>query len=499
MSSSDVARSQRALDKIGARLGLTPEGKQWLTAAIDPFHDTPLDVKGYPDVNEAASVVQVVKASQTFTVPGGVASGANWDMHIHMFPWEFPGNLWGGNYLTSNNGTQSGGSGTFIYGKSINSNVGPVGFGAGYGGLCVDSCAAGANTFTLDPTGTSVNSPFFATLSPYFTGEYRIIAKGFEVINTTSELNVQGLCTVYRQPCAPIDSAKATLVVDATANTGSNPVYSTGVIDLVQTAMPPASTAEALLLDGTKQWKAKEGAYVVPTLSSMELPPGNNTANAIMRLSSLDPSNVAPPSGYGWAHLTGRGGSTLPAPFQFGIPVSSSTFTTTPIGAGAEDFFNYNHGGAYLTGLSYQSAITVNVIYYIERFPSQQDSELVVLARHSCRNDCVALDLYSEIIREMPVGVPQRMNGFGEWFANAVSSAADFVSPVLSAIPHPVAQAAAMGLRTAGGIAKSFTGKKEAAGMTYSATGSNVSSGSKPKMKIVEIVQKKKKKVTKKK
>jgi len=49
MSSSDVARSERVLDKIGARLGLTPEGKQWLIAAVDPYHDTPVDCRGYPD------------------------------------------------------------------------------------------------------------------------------------------------------------------------------------------------------------------------------------------------------------------------------------------------------------------------------------------------------------------------------------------------------------------------------------------------------------------
>jgi len=50
MSTSDVARSERVLAKVGAALGITPQGAEWLKAAIDPFHDTPLNVCGYPDI-----------------------------------------------------------------------------------------------------------------------------------------------------------------------------------------------------------------------------------------------------------------------------------------------------------------------------------------------------------------------------------------------------------------------------------------------------------------
>jgi len=116
----------------------------------------------------------------------------------------------------------------------------------------------------------------------------------------------------------------------------------------------------------------------------------------------------------------------------------------------------------------------------------------VVLARNSCRGDMIALDLYSEIVKEMPVGVPQRMNGMGEWFADAVSSAADFISPVLSAIPLPMAQTIGAGVKMAGGLAKSLGSKKDAPGQTYSSTGSNVSGkgASKP---VAKPAKKKKK------
>jgi len=129
----------------------------------------------------------------------------------------------------------------------------------------------------------------------------------------------------------------------------------------------------------------------------------------------------------------------------------------------------------------------LNATYYIERFPSQQDSSLVVLARNSCHGDHIALDLYSEIIKEMPVGVPQRMNGMGEWFADAVSSATDFIAPVLSAIPIPMAQTVGAGMKMVGNVAKNYN-KSESVGSTYTP------SGSLPK-KIVEVVKKKKKPV----
>jgi len=320
------------------------------------------------------------------------------------------------------------------------------------------------------------------------TGEHRIIAKGFEVINTTSDLNIQGLVTCYRQPCPPIDSAKSNVFVDQGVSTANT--YKFGCIDMLQTAMPPLSTAEALLLDGTKQWKAKEGAYVVPTLSSDELPPGLNQVAPVLKLSASDPLYVTPPTnGISYAVGLPANGGQVPSAFSY---TPASLEVLRPVQGGPAWFHNFNQAGAYFTGLSASTTLTLNAIYYIERFPTQQDSDLVVLARHSCREDCVARDLYSEIIREMPVGVPQRMNGMGDWFADAVSSAADFISPVLSAIPLPMAQMASKAIGTAGSIAKNIMGKKESPGLTYSASGANVSAEHKNKKKITEIIVKKK-------
>jgi len=264
--------------------------------------------------------------------------------------------------------------------------------------------------------------------------------------------------------------------------------FAFGYPSVLNTNTPPALLSEALLLDGSKQWKAKEGCYVVSTLNSDELPAGANSVNPIMHKSVNDTTTTYP-----WLVQIPHGGGNS-AYTQLPFTISPTSYTISLLSAGNAQFQSFNHSGAFFSGLSNTTTLTVNAIYYIERFPSQQDSDLVVLARQSCRDDPIARELYSEIIREMPVGVPQRMNGLGEWFGDAVSSAMDFIAPVASAIPLPFAQTLGAGMKVVGNIAKSIGTKKESVGQTYAPTGSNVSAG-KPKAKIVVMASKKKKKV----
>jgi hypothetical protein len=487
---SGVQRGQRVLDKIGARLGITQAGKEWLTAAVDPFHDTPLLVTGFPDVNEASSVVQVVRLSSTISAPSGVEG--NWDVHIHQFPWQRRCNGSGGNWSNTVDGDQSTGFGMFLLGSSTTTPTPVASSTCNYGGLVYDAVASGNPTFVYNDTGSNV--PFDTQLQPYLVGEYRVIAMGFEVVNTTSELNIQGLCTVYRQPCGALDSAKTVLVTSGATVNGSTTALNFGYPAIVSTSNPPANTAEALLLDGSKQWKAKDGCYVVPTFNSSENPAGFNPVSVISKLSKSDPTSNT----FSWQYMI-PGGVNIPAFQEIIIPISAANYVVSAIPTGALQFQSFNHSGAYFSGLSNSTTLQLNAVYYIERFPSQQDSALVVLARSSPRLDCVALDLYSEIMKEMPVGVPQAENGFGDWFADAVSSAADFVSPVLSAIPLPMTQTLSGMVKTAGNMAKSIAGKKEAVGQTYSATASNVSAPSKPKSVVTAVTTKKKVQKTKKK
>jgi len=451
MTTTSVARSERLLEKVGAKIGLTECGRDWLIAAVDPFHDTPLRVDGYPDVNEASSVVQTVKLSTNITVPVGVVG--NWDCHIVQFPWMSVTRNQVGVWSNPN----------FPGGGAFNLNTtGPVLNGV-YGNLMIDSVAAGTNTYLT--TETERTTPIQNRLAPYLVDEYRIIAMGFEVINTTSDLNIQGLVTTYRMPFTDVDSAKSVLV----QGTSSGPPVTSvvGYLDLLSTAQVPIDPGAALLLEGSKQWKAKEGCYVVSSLNSQELPTGNAAAAVAMRLDPGDPS---------FNPVTATWSITQPtAGAGVAIPPTTPTNVLIFIAGPSTQVTKFNYAGAYFEGLSNSTTLTLNATYIIERFPSQLDSDLVVLATPSARYDPQALDLYSDIIRSMPVGVPQRLNGLGDWFAEAVSTASDFIAPVLSAIPLPMAQLAAKGVSMAGGIAKKLAPTKppqqSGPGSTYNAAG----------------------------
>lgn len=55
---------------------LNPQSKDWLVAALDPFHDAPLRVEGFPGLENRRSVTTVYKS--TFTIEGGTQITPNY-------------------------------------------------------------------------------------------------------------------------------------------------------------------------------------------------------------------------------------------------------------------------------------------------------------------------------------------------------------------------------------------------------------------------------------
>lgn len=461
MSQSDVSRSERVLNAIGSKIGLTECGRDWLIGCCDPYHDKPLNICGYPDVNEAASVTQVIKLSTQLSAPSGVST--NWDAHIHQFPW-----LSG--IATGVPPPLVAVSDQTVFLALQNNAASP----SNWGGLTIDSVAANLPTYHYG--NSTITHPFDTQLKPYLAGEFRLIAMGFEVINTTSELNVQGLVTVYRYPMQDIDSASTIPLI--ALNQGSGPsANQIGFPSVLKTAAPPDTSGQALLLADSRQWKAKDGCYCVGTLNSSELPTGSNNVALQLSLNATDPISV-----------DGFDALTTPVTIgTIGIPPTSPTNIISFFGVPQTDLTKFNHFGAYFQGLSNSTTLQVNAIYMVERFPTYLETDLVVLAKPSCRCDDAAIELYSEVIRQMPVGVPQKMNGLGEWFSDAVSAASDFISPVLSAIPHPMAQGASAGLKGLAGVTKKIMGPEVAPGKTYQ---SNPMSASKPKPKAKAVAAK---------
>jgi len=239
-------------------------------------------------------------------------------------------------------------------------------------------------------------------------------------VNTTADLYKQGQCTAYRMPQPPAEGTDYIL-----ASGTSSPTGVTGSGSLYSLNVPPASTAQAFLLSGTRQWAAREGAYTIPTFSTSVLPP------------------------YGEPN-TGFDFGVIKSPFVGAS--ASSGFGDLTLFTQEAKHTNQNSTGVFLTGLSSSSTVTLTLNVYVEVFPSPYDTNLVVLAKPSPRYDLVAQEMYAECLADMPSSVMVKENGLGDWFKNAVSKVSQWASPVLSAIPHPLAQAAGAGLRAANGV-----------------------------------------------
>jgi len=201
---------------------------------------------------------------------------------------------------------------------------------------------------------------------------------------------------------------------------------------------PPQNTAEAVLLPGTRTWEAKDGCYVVSSFHTTENP-ATLIAPKMPVITSVDIDD-----------LEGVIASSAVNAMIPGPTVGTSSIRDV-VGF---RIFNIHQSGAILSGLSASTSITINWNVYLETFPSNAEADILPLATPSCEFDPDVLDLYSRVMVKLPVGVPVRENGLGDWFLDAVTSAAKYVGPVLSALPHPIAQGAGAVLTSLGNAGK---------------------------------------------
>jgi hypothetical protein len=378
---------------------ISNDGSNWLKEVLDPFHDSQIPPTGYPDTNVASSVVQVIKKTQNIAL-GSVLNGgvpANWDCHIVMWPMPSQSSAFSGNLELQTIGNNDG----VLIAPHVGSSSGfPI------GGVTAYEVPAGQNTYF----NLGVFDPFQSTLElddAYLTGNFRIIGMGLEVVNTTSELNVQGLVTVYRQPEPGIDPYSA--VITNYLGTAAQGVG----VQVDKTPSPPVSQAAAMLLAGSQTWKAKDGGYCVMTQNSIDNPV--TTVKSRLQLVTNSESSPSVSMVDGWS-----------------TAIQSITVGALTVDAAKNTYrAPFNLGGMYFAGLSPATTLSINAIWIIERFPVPADLDLVVLARESPSYDGKALELYSHAMSEMPVGVMQGENPLGEWFNSVVGKVAKFAAPAL--------------------------------------------------------------------
>jgi hypothetical protein len=283
------------------------------------------------------------------------------------------------------------------------------------GGLTIQSCPQSQTTYPQSASALASTTSQILVPSEYCNGNTRVIGAAFEVVNTTAEISKQGQVTVYRLP-----TIKTPTMVSSTPIAGA---FQTSYMNLQR--FPPANLAQAQLLFGSRSWSAAEGAYVVARINDIDNP-------------LLQPSFI--PTGWLAQDVIANQGGTY---------FSSSAVTAN---YGQSDIQTpYDISGAYFTGLSFATSLTVNVRWLIERMPGPSETDLVVLATPSAPYDGLALELYTKALRDMPPGVMLKENPLGEWFRSALSAVADWAPKIGNALGTVLPGAGMIGNALGGG------------------------------------------------
>jgi hypothetical protein len=431
-------RAIHIMDRISKVEGITRSAEIGLIQLVNPFADFEMQKVGYYDTNESSSVVFAVRYAKTFGAPPGLPSGANWDFHLFTTPFT--------NTLPS--GPQPA---VLVAGGLLYFNDPGVVYDVG--GVVAMSGSSGAPLNLTNVTAPGVltcsSKGLVPQLGQLYTdaeepgtdpldGEARVIAWGFEVHNTTSPLNSQGAVAVYRMPQYTMFDRQTVNVCQVDAPLAPTTAAFTGSASVACMQDVPGSLAEVMLLNGSKQWEAKDGCMCIPTLADVNIQaqrlsnvvPMSIAQTAPVDLTGIDGNAPGPLAGYTGA-VCSIGGSLSGYAANIDNPNTSIiAFDSVP----RVHVNNFNTAGAYFTGLSNPSTLTVNVIMYIEKFTTQADKALVNLANPSPPYSSRAMELYPEMLRFLPVGVPVCDNADGDWFFQAVKSVSDFLTKPLQAV-----------------------------------------------------------------
>jgi len=397
-----VTRSEHLLNRIANKTGMTQDGKLWLTKAVDPFHDFQVAPAGYPDGEADRSVIKDFVLSMNVTRPATVPNTDNWDCLITIDDCPH----------------RSDADAHVMHGTTVIASANPAVQGYyPYGGCTARSGPVGNDLTKVLSVGNTLAIDTIEIPLDSYQDKMRIISSGFEAHNTTAEYFKQGSVTVFEMPSSVTNASVVITETDA--------VVSTQILN-IRSVKPkpvlPTDVAEATILTGSKSWEAREGCYVVGAMQDMTPRPRYRVPCGSLFFDPALSQQVV--SKAGWME-SGEVGYTEPIiEWLSGIKSPPTTFLS-----------NYNTRGAYFTGLSPETSLTIYYRISIQSFPNP-DSPLVSLAVPSPMSDIVAQAAYSEIMSRMPVGVKVKENGLGDWFTGAVAKIIDGVTgtPIASTI-----------------------------------------------------------------
>lgn len=377
-----------ALDSLVMNKSITPDGKDWLVTALDPFHDFNHQIAGYPDADVSQTVVACYQYEATITKPAGLASG-NWNAHV----WTMP-------VCSSTKVSpvyQESASWSQIYDASAT----PGKYALAPLNVFVTTGEFGPEP-TVTPNGADITVLPQQANEDILSGVSRVVAMGFEVHNTTAEIYKQGSVTTYRMP----QSVTPNQTVWRNSSSTSWSVLSGHRI-----RAPPLNTAHANLLKGTRTWEAKDGVYATCFQSSVHNPlMMANTSHVLVE--------PLPDAGI----ITTVQGNVLNPVLPSTNP---SSYTPDPT-----QIAPFDTTGAMFMGLSNETTLQVKLRIYVERAPTWTEPSLAVLASPSAGYDNKVLELYAAAINYLPPAVMVGENAMGDWWKAVMNVVAKIAGPV---------------------------------------------------------------------
>lgn len=405
---------------------------------LDPFPDYSQHLVGYPDKNQAKSVVQKLKKSFTLACPASVVS-PTYDAVI----W-FSGNLYPGNTRDGSNNYQGAMLGSVGSDGSVNIANGST----SYPLHTVTSYVvpAGTDVFPSSSGWVENNQDRFSGLSfdEFVVDRTRLIGGGIEVTNTTPELYRGGMIGVA-------DVSSASVEITGTVLRGDVNNLRT-VVNTALLSAPPANIAQFQQLSGKVRWGAEEGCYAVlkmnkeandfeiqrpAVLSYMPAYPGKANNNPIVRAYGV----VSP----GTCLIATTASADVPKQVLAYPPISLLTPFDLKV--------------IYLTGCDSHSTFTIDVNLIIESIPDTNDMRMLSLAAPAAPVDNHALELYSKVITDLPAAVPVAENAGGGWFSDLCDVVADW-APTVGSFFGPTGTAIGGGVAGLAKMSKGFVPKK---------------------------------------
>lgn len=419
---------------------ITPDGKEWLTLALDPFHDYTHQVAGYPDADGSQTVVSCYQYQAT--VDAG-AWNTTWGCHIYS------SNLASTNQMSVLTESADWAS-TTEAAPAVSTQMAPLVIACSATGQYAPQIPLAAGQPTIITLPANGNTDISA-------GNSRVIGMGWEVTNTTADIYKQGAVTVYRAP------QYESLFQNTTQNSGATQKSTMCGRKFRQ---PPSTVEQANLLKGTRTWAARDGVYATAVMNSIQNPIKGYATDAVLYGNSTTPDAATD--------------TVWQSTYQT-VGASAAVSTTTPVPTKTMPF---DITGAFFTGLSKETTLTVKLRVYVERAPTFLEPALSVLASPSAGYDVHALSLYSQAISMLPVAVKVGENEAGDWW-RAICRVLKYTAGPLGMIANTFLPGAGLVASGIGRAAASFDKKSS----SQSEVTKNMQE--KPRMQVKLISQKK--------